>query len=241
MDQSKEIMGKTEDISTATTARTTSITCDPLILKKNKVMFECDRGTITDQFKILRTQVMNKMKEIGANTLLVTSADPHEGKTFTAINLAVGLSSVLDYTVLLVDTDLRSPSIHDYFGLDTGRGLSDYLLEKTEIPDILIRPGIGKLVILPSGKPLPNSAEFLGGGEMEDLVNEMKIRYSNRFIIFDSSPLLTSADPLELARLVDCVLLVVEAEKTPAAHLKRALDLLKDRKLIGIVINKGKA
>ena len=241
MDQFKKITEKTEEIKPAITTRTTSITCDPLVLRKNKVMFECDRETVTDQFKILRTQVMNRMKKIGANTLLVTSANACEGKTFTAINLAVGLSSVLDYTVLLVDTDLRSPSIHDYIGLDTGRGLSDYLLKKMEIPDLLIKPGIGKLVILPSGKPLPNSAEFLGGSEMEDLIHEMKKRYSDRFIIFDSSSLLTSADPLELSRFVDCVLLVVEAEKTTAAHLKRALDLLEGRTIIGIVINKDKA
>jgi non-specific protein-tyrosine kinase len=195
---------------------------------------------MTDQLKILRTKVMNKMEQIGGNSLLVTSANPQEGKTLTAINLAVSISHKVDHTVLLVDANLRTPSIHHYFGLDIDKGLSDYLLLQADLPDLLLNPGIDKLVILPAGKPLPNSADLLGAPRMESLVREMKARYSNRFIIFDSPSLLYSADPLVCSRFTDAILMVVESEKSSTKDLEQVCELLKDRVLIGSVLNKAK-
>jgi non-specific protein-tyrosine kinase len=105
----------------------------------------------------------------------------------------------------------------------------------------LLNPGIEKLTILPGGKSLPNSAELLGSARMESLVFEMKNRYrDDRIIVFDSSSLLLSSDPLVFSRFVDGILLVVEAEKTSPNDLKRVMELLKDDVIIGTVMNKVK-
>ena len=211
------------------------------ILSKNKIVSMCHHAEVmADQIKMLRTQILNKMAEIGGKSLLVTSANPFEGKTLTAINLALSISHKLDHTVLLVDADLRKPSIHEYFGLDVNRGLSDYLLRRAEISELLVNPGIDKLVLLPGGKPLPNSAEHLAAPRMESLINEMKTRYSDRYIIVDSSSLLRSADPLVCSRFADGILLVVAAEKTPAKDIENALELLSGRNIIGTVLNKAR-
>jgi non-specific protein-tyrosine kinase len=185
---------------------------------------------------------------VGGNSVLITSANPYEGKTFTAINLGVSIAQQLDRTVLLVDADLRKHANKhhkdfaiDFFGTDMNEGLSNYLLGQAEIPDLLVNPGIDRLVLLPAGRALPNSAELLGSPRMVRLVNDIKSRYSDdRVIIFDSSSLLTSADPLVLSRYVDGVLLVVENEKTTAEQLKKSTELLMDKPVFGTIMNKSR-
>jgi len=178
---------------------------------------------------------------------LITSANPGEGKTFTAINLGICLAQELNRTVLLVDADLRNPTTrhydfaNDFFSIKAGRGLADYLLGQAEVPDILLNPGIQKLTILPAGRQLPNSAELLGSARMAGLVDEMKKRYpDDRIIIFDT-PSLLCGDPMVLSRYIDAVLLVVEQEKTTARDLHRATELLKNRKILGTILNKSKS
>lgn len=209
-------------------------------LEKNRIISICHGNVIADRIKILRTQILNYMREAGGNTLLVASSNYGEGRTVTAINLAIALSQQIDGTVLLVDADLRKPSIHTVLGLDVDKGLSDYLRGKAEIPELLINPGIPRLVILPGGKPIANSSELLGAPRMKLLVKEMKERYADRIIVFDSSPLLTSADSMVLSRYIDGILIVVEAEKTTKQDLKRTMELLKERPVIGTVFNKAR-
>jgi len=220
--------------------RTRIMKVEERILRKNKIVSLFHDEAMTDQIKILHTQVLNQMEQIGGNSLLVTSANHGEGKTLTALNLAVSMSHKLDQTVLLVDADLRRPSVHRFLGLEPERGLTDYLLRRAEIPDLLINPGIEKMVFLPAGEQLANSGELLGSPRMEALIKEMRERYPDRFVIFDSPPLLACADPLVLSRFVDGILLVAEAEKTPAKDVERAAELLKDRPLIGTVLNKAR-
>ena len=200
---------------------------------------------MTYQISVLRTHVLNKLKEINGNSLLVTSANPGEGKTFTCINLGISISQELNRTVLLVDADLRNPAFHhydfasDFFGVKIGKGLSDYLLGRLEIPELMLNPGIRKLTILPGGMPLPNSAELLGSARMEELIIEMKNRYrGDRIIIFDTPALLKCTDPLVFSHLIDGVLVVVEVEKTSPGDLKRVMELLKDKPVLGTVLNK---
>jgi non-specific protein-tyrosine kinase len=221
---------------------------DDHVLKKGKVISLFHDLEKVDQIKTLRTQILQKLKEIGGNSLLITSANPYEGKTFTAINLGVSIAQELDRTVLIVDCDLKNHSNHhksfgnDFFGTAMDEGLSNYLLEQAELQDLLINPGIDRLVLLPAGRTLPNSTEMLGSPRMEMLVNDIKCRYpSDRIVIFDSSSLLTSADPLVLTRYVDGILLVVEEEKTTTEGLKKVTELLKDKPVIGTVMNKSKS
>ncbi len=216
-------------------------------LLKNKVLSQYRIDGITDHFNLLRLQILHKLEEIGGNSLLITSANPGEGKTFTAINLGICLAQELNRTVLLVDADLQNPTTRhydfasDFFSIKAGKGLADYLLGQAEMPDILLNPGIHKLTILPAGKPLPNSAELLGSVRMATLVDEMKTRYpDDRIIIFDS-PSLLCADPMVLSRYVDGVLLVVEQEKATAQDIRRTIELLKDCKIMGTILNKSKS
>jgi non-specific protein-tyrosine kinase len=209
-------------------------------LENNKIISICHGNAVADQLKILRTQILSQLKKLQGNSLLITSANPGEGRTVTAINLAITLSQQIDGTVLLVDADLRKPSIHTLLGFDAENGLSDYLRGKAQIADLLVNPGMHRLVVLPGGKAIPNSSEHLGSPRMEALINELKERYTDRFIIFDSPPLLASADSLVLSRFIDGILMVVEAEKTSKEDLKRAMELLQDKPVIGTVLNKIK-
>ena len=184
---------------------------------------------------------------MNANSLMVTSANHREGKTFISTNLAVSIAQNLDRTVMLIDADLRNRSYerHNmaniFFDSHSCSGLSDYLSGSSKIEDLLVNPGIPRLTILPSGEALPHSAEYLGSPKMEKLIYEMKSKYSReRILIFDCSSFSPNADPLILSRFVDAVLLVVENERTEIKDLQRMIGLLKDTKIVGAVMNKSK-
>ena len=218
---------------------------DSDILRRNKVVSIFHDHELTDQINLLRAQVMSSLKKIGGNSILITSANPGEGKTFTAINLGISIAKELDRTVLLVDADLKNPTVHhydfasDFFGVDIDRGLADYLLGEAELPDLLINPGIEKLTILPAGRALPNSSELLGSPRMEAMVKDIKSRYhKERIVIYDCCSLLNSPDPLVFSHLIDSILLVIEAEKTTPNQIKRVMELLNGRHVLGTVLNK---
>ena len=143
-------------------ARTRSRQVDPKVLKENKVISFFQGHAMADTLKILQTQVINRLDEQGGNTIMVTSANRLEGRTFTTVNMAISIARELDRTVLMVDTDLRKPGIHRLLGMDAPEGLSSYLLKEAEIPDLLLHPGIEKLVFLPAGRPLPQSRRAPG-------------------------------------------------------------------------------
>jgi protein-tyrosine kinase len=212
---------------------------DESVLLGNRILDQSSNSTVTDRYNLLRTQILEKTRDNGLNSILVTSVIRGEGKTLTAINLAISIARELNQTVLLVDADLRSPTVHKLLGLEIESGLSDYLLNDVMLSDLLINPGIEKLVILPAGKSIPNSAEILGSPKMRELVQEMKERYRDRYVIFDSPPLLSSPDPLIFSSYVDGILLVVEAGKTSTHQITEAMNLLKEKNIIGTVLNKA--
>ena len=220
---------------------------DPATLQRNKVFSHRREEEMSDQISILKIQILNSLDAIGGSTLMVTSANPGEGKTFTSINLGVSIAQELDKTVLIVDCDLRKPDpthfdfSRDFFGVEVERGLSDYLLGKAEIAEILLNPGIPRLTIIPGGKPLLNSSELLGSPKMEMLINEMNSRYGkNRIIIFDSPAIIRASDPLTFSKYVDGILLVVESERTSANDIKKMMNLLKGKTIVGTILNKFK-
>jgi protein-tyrosine kinase len=228
-----------EEVKPAYT-KTRVMKVDPDELIKNRIISLSHDDPINDQIKILRTQVLDRMKQLGANTLLVASANPNEGKTLIALNLAISISQEVGHTVLLVEADMRTSSINDFLNLGSRKGLSDFLMKEAEIEDTLVNPGIEKLVILPAGRFIKTSAELLGSSRMEVLVKEMKNRYPDRFIIFDGPAILSFADPLAFSRFVDAILLVVEAEKTSKKDIARMMELFKGKPVIGAIYNKAK-
>ncbi|MEW6380228.1 MAG: polysaccharide biosynthesis tyrosine autokinase [bacterium] len=209
------------------------------ILKEKRLIALFDDSPVASRYKVLKTQILQRVKPPGLNTLLVTSAIEGEGKSLTAANLAISLAKELYHTVLLVDADLRMPSLRSLFGLHQVKGLSDFFLEGAPLAELLISPGIDKLTLLPGHESLDNSAEVINSPKMKHLVEEMKSRYGDRYIIFDSAPLIGYADSLVLSRYVDGVILVVEYGKTVRDQLEKALQLLQGSNLIGTVLNKA--
>ena len=194
-------------------------------------------SAVTEQYKKLRARILNATAKDFQNTIMVTSSDMSEGKTVTAINLAVAIANEADYTVLLVDADLKRPSVHKYLGIEPEYGLSDYLLGKARLQDILIKTGIGKLVFLPAGKSTENTSESLSSERMKRLVKELKHRYKDRYLIFDSSPILVSADSIPLSSYMDGIVFVVQATRTTPKTASHALSLIKGSNIIGVVFN----
>lgn len=210
------------------------------VMQERRIISGSEQNAFTDAYKMLRTQVLQRLREKGWNSLAITSPGVNEGKTLTAINLAISLAMEVNYTVLLVDADLRHPSVHGYFGLAAEYGLSDYLTDEKPLSELLVHPaGIPGFVILPGGKPLTNSAEMLNSPKMVRLVEELKTRYPSRIVLFDLPPLLSAADTLAFSPYVDAALLVIEEGKTQADEVKRAIGLLEATNVIGTVLNKS--
>ena len=188
---------------------------------------------------MLRTQVMHRVREKGWNVIGVTSPSQHEGKTLTAINLAISLAMDISQSVLLIDANLQHPSIHDVFGLGDCRGLAEYLLDDIPIEELLIHPGIGRFVFLPGGRAISHSAEALTSPKMVALAEEFKRRYQSRVIIYDLPSLLGTSDVLAFSPYIDAMLLVIEEGHTKTEDVERALSLVKpSTHLLGTVINK---
>jgi protein-tyrosine kinase len=207
-------------------------------LEENRVVTFFNDSARLNDYNLLRTQMLKRLKDPSNNTIMITSVNQGEGKTVTAINLALSIAREVQKTVLLVDMNLRKPKVHEYLGLGRATGLSDYLLKDTPIPELLVNPGLDKIVVLPAGEPIQDSAEILGSGKVKDLVREMKTRYKNRYVIFDCPHILNMPDAIVFSSLVDGVILVVEAGKTPREEIMRAQSLLEGSNLLGIVMNK---
>ena len=171
------------------------------------------------------------------NTLMVTSTIGEEGKSLTALNLAIALAKGYDNTVLLVDADLRRPSLHKVLGLKPEVGLIQCLTENVPLNQALIKTGIGKLVILPSGGTISNPVELLASNQMKELIDELKNRYPERYVIFDTPPILPFADAQVLAPAVDGTIFVVREGKAKLKDVKEAIRSLHDANLLGVVYN----
>jgi len=220
--------------------QTQFIEIEDSILSENRIITGIEPGSFTESYNLLRTQVLQRAKENDWNVLAVTSPGPGEGKTLTAINLAISIAREVDYTVMLVDANLRHPWMLEHFGLANRKGLTDYLTGDTPIAELLLQPKrIEQLVVLPGGRPLTNSAEMLNSPKMVQLVEEMKSRYHSRIIIFDLPPVLSSADALAFSPYVDAALLVIEEGVTQKQDVEHALDLLQNTNIIGTVLNKA--
>ena len=196
-------------------------------------------SSAAEEYRKLRARIFQVTEKDFLNTLMVTSSQAGEGKTVTAINLAVAIAHEIDHTVLLIDADLRKPSVHKYLGLNPKYGLSDYLENRRDLSlsDIMIKTGIGKLVVMPAGNPPEKPAELISSDRMRLLIREIKHRYRDRYIIFDSSPLLMTADSLSLCDYMDGILFVVQAATTPKKAVKQALSSIRGYNILGTVFN----
>lgn len=215
-----------------------NITLNEAVLARNRILTTHSSASFTDIYNLLRTQILHRTKKKGHNVIMVTSAMPGEGKTITSINLAISIAREVDQFALLVDTDMRSPSIHKYLGIDVQRGLTDHLLHNIPVHELLIKPGISKLSFLPAGEPIKGSTEILGSPRLQELIMEMKERYPDRYVVFDCPDLLHAPDALVFSSYVDGIVFVIEAGKTSREHVQKALGLLEGRNILGVLLNK---
>ena len=212
---------------------------DDAHLEARRVLNSTTSDEVMQAYKMLRTQVLQKLKLNEWNSLAVVSPGLGNGKTLTAINLAISLAQEVKHSVLLVDFDLRNPGVAQTLGLDLESGVADYLLRDEPIKDVLVNPGIERLVVLGGCEALNHSSEALGSPKMIRLVEELKQRYPDRIVIFDLPPMLLSDDAIAFAPYVDAMLMVIEEAKTTPEDLQLCADMMAGKPLLGSVLNKA--
>ncbi|MCG5494780.1 XrtA-associated tyrosine autokinase [Ectothiorhodospira variabilis] len=204
-----------------------------------------ERTQVAEEFRMIKRPLLANAFGRGAdlvdqgNLVMVTSAKSGEGKTFTAVNLAISIAMEMDKTVLLVDADVGRSRVHEILGTPMGPGLIDLLLDdKLDVGDVMIKTNIPKLRVVPMGKYHPHANELLASEDMLRLTKELAERYPDRMVIFDSPPLLLTSEASVLGSLLGQIVFVVESEKTLHGAVNDALALLDHSKPIGLVLNK---
>lgn len=190
-----------------------------------------------ENFKTLRAQILFPVEGKRRKIIMITSVFPGEGKTFVSANLAASIAQGINEHVLLVDCDLRKPHLHKMLSYSNTAGLSEHLVEKTPLENLIINTAIQKLSLLSAGRSARKPSELLASKEMKDFLVEVKERYDDRFIIVDSAPLQVTSEANILTNFVDGVLLVVRAGKTPKETIKKNIEKFGKDKIIGIVFN----
>lgn len=174
------------------------------------------------------------------NLILVTSSIPGEGKTYTAVNLALSMAHEQDHTVLLIDSDVTRYGTSRTLGIDGKQGLVDILEgDVCSVGDVILRTDIPSLSLISAGKQHEYVTELLASQRMSDLMTEIAERYNDRIVIFDGPPLLPTPQTQILANLVGQIVFVIEAGKTPQSVVQEALNMISEDKATGLVMNKS--
>jgi len=215
------------------------IKLDSAHLEKNRIVAQSKSDTNSYSFDSLRTQILQKMEENNWRTIAVVSPTPQSGKTLVSINLAISIAHQPQKTAILVDFDLRRPKVAAYLGIHTEKSMNDYLQDKAPLKDIMVNPGIDRLVIAPTMKPVSNSAETLSSKKVTNLIAELRDRYDSRIVIFDCPPVLNSDDAMVLLPQVDCILLVIGNGMSTQSEIEETLHHLPKENLLGVVFNKA--
>jgi exopolysaccharide/PEP-CTERM locus tyrosine autokinase len=203
------------------------------------------RSRVADQYRVVKRPLIANAVEKGAvgvkhsNLIMVTSALAGEGKSFTAINLAMSIATELDHTVMLVDADVARPSVPRMLGFTSGAGLLDILESSADMSSVLLRTNVEKLTILPSGTPHPRATELLASDAMSQLLDEIATRYADRIIIFDSPPLLATTEARVLAALMGQIVMVVAADSTSQHAVSQALGTIENCEIVLMMLNKA--
>jgi exopolysaccharide/PEP-CTERM locus tyrosine autokinase len=205
------------------------------------------RSRIADEFRVLKRPLIANASAKGAaqikngNLIMVTSAVPGEGKSFSSVNLAMSIAMEMDRTVLLVDADVARPSLPRMLGIPDVPGLLDVLDDKSiDLNQVLLRTNVEKLTFLSSGSLHTRAAEMLASDAMTDLLHDLATRYSDRIVIFDSPPLLVTTEARVLASHLGQIVFIVDAERTLQSEVKRALATIEACPVKMMVLNKAR-
>jgi protein-tyrosine kinase len=201
---------------------------------------------IAEEFRVIKRPIIrNALGQGGArvhhgNLVMVTSALPGEGKTFTSLNLALSIATEIDSTVLLVDGDVAHPSIPGLLGAPHGPGLLDLLTrDDLDFADAMVKTNIDKLSVLPAGSRHRRSTELLASEQMASLLRELASRYPDRIVIFDSPPLLATTEARVLATNMGQIVMVVAADATSQHAVNQALTTVEGCDIVLMVLNKA--
>lgn len=222
-------------------------TLDRQLLEDNRILPQVSDAAALRAYKILRTRLLRRLEANQWRSFAITGVTAGEGKTLTAINLAIAMAQDVSTWVFLVDLDLQRPRIADYLGLGTGlagtgrKGLSDYLLGDASFESITYSPGIDRLAVIPNFQALASSSELLSSPRMAELMLAMENEMPRRIAIFDMPPVLAADDVLAFAPQIDGVLLVVAEGTTGRDSLRSAKEVLNEMNLLGVVLNRSAA
>jgi protein-tyrosine kinase len=222
-------------------SKTNTVKLDSVHLENYRIVAQNKHDPTGWIFDSLRTQVLQKMEENDWRTLAILSPTPESGKTVVAINLAISIAKQPKKTAMLVDFDLRKPRVAQYLGINREKSINNFLTGDAQLADIIVNPGIPRLTIVPTNKPVHRSSETLSSNIVQNLVIELKERYDSRIVIFDLPPILNADDAMVMLPQVDCVLLVVADGQHSEAEIERTMQLLAKSNILGVVVNKAEA
>lgn len=222
---------------------------EPDLFKKKGMVSHSDdfaNPIITNEYRLMKHKVLDNIQKLSVkkvtnfNMMMITSINPSEGKTFSAINMALSIASEKNNTILLVDANTHNPSICSTLGLDDEIGLIDFLLGNVDdISDVIFNTNIPNLKILPAGTPHHLSNELLSSVKMQELASELSSRYSDRVIIFDCPPLLGVVETVTISKLMGQAIIVVEHLVTKFSDVEQGISEIKDNLKTGFIVNKA--
>ncbi|MFT3812127.1 MAG: CpsD/CapB family tyrosine-protein kinase [Acidovorax sp.] len=221
--------------------QTPVVPLDPVHLEKHRIVAHQKAHPASWAFDLLRTQVLQKMDENGWRTLAVTSPVMESGKTLVAINLAIGIAQQTNRTSLLVDFDFRRPRVASSLGLSREVSLNQVLTGSARFEEAMVNPGIPRFVVLPTQRPISNSAEVLGSNRVAALMSELRGTYADRIVVVDLPPVLAADDVLAVLPRIDCVLMVVGNGASTKKEIEESMNRLSKFHMLGVVLNKDEA
>lgn len=229
-------------VDTAHAQRFQPIALDKAALHDNLVLPQLQDAGALRAYKILRTRVLRRLEANQWRSFAITGVTAGEGKTLTAVNLAIALAQDVNTWVALIDLDLQRPRVAEYLGMRSTRGekgLSDYLHGNANFENIVYSPDIERLIVLPNFTPMLNASELLTSPRMTELMQSLEAETPRRVLIFDMPPVLAADDVLAFGPQVDGLLLVVAEGTTDRTQLRRAKEVLAEMNLLGVVLNRS--
>ena len=212
-------------------------TVDPERVEPRLVAVTQPNSAYCEEYRSLRTHVLHKSQKQKLQSIVVASVSPAEGKSITALNLAWMLAQTDGISALLIDSDLRMPSLTDYLGIETERGLSEVLSEKASLKDSIIKLEPSGLHLLPGGEVRQDVAELISGNKFKDILSEAREMFD--YIIIDAPPLGIFTDATVLINHADGALLVVRANHTRYKDVERVLESLPRERMLGTILNQS--
>lgn len=219
---------------------TKRIDSDVRTLEKNKIL--CSKSPLQAHraYKMLRTRLLQNISKNNWNSIAIISPTSRDGKTLTAINLAISIAQDPNHTSLLIDFDFLQPSLYEYFDIDLDASVSDCIQNDLPLDKCLIKPGDEDFVMAPAKRLNSGTSEILASKSTASFTNEIKQKYHDRVILYDLPPILVCDDALTFLPNVDAALLILREGKTLRSDVEATMNILADKPLAGVVLNDSK-